>query len=771
MAEVVVRGKKRRTDRWMQTETRRLYRLTAAQIRTGLRYALEMSPGFLLAFADVLSIPSGLHAAYITALSACGKNNKPPLLGGAAALVMRLLWGLAPRWELLITLALLLFAPLIVYGRSTAVLMGFTAASLLPAAIVGCMSTTAIEMVLGIAVLPVSALSAPLMYRAIKALTGKRHIESIEERVSVGYLAAMLLCGGSRMLVLGINIGALLAGALVLLMALYLGVGAGAVTGMIAGVVLAMQGLPLTLAVSLSLGGFLAGMAHALGRRNITCAAFGMGCFLAMLLSGSAGVGCGAAVLAAAIGIALLPRQAVERGQLFFRRFLNDLPAPGDAYAACALAAWEKTVEAMALAVPAPTSTEGERTPEWWQQKLCEGCPELAQCGCIMSELGCKKAELVWACREASEEIWHDALEELRGFGCQRLYHLRQSMEYLRMEDTALQRSVRRASDQRDMLVTHLTAMAGAARRFAMLSAGESWWDDMSARRIRKELAELAMPMRLSYVRRVQGHIQAAFELQYITGARKQAEDLCTLTENVLDTPMQVMRIDMDRVQLAERPLMQAEVGIAAESITGGQTCGDTLWSGVLQDGRFMATLSDGMGHGDQAALESQQTVELLRLCLEAGYTRAQALTAVNGMMLLAGRGERFSTVDLLTIDLWSGQAALDKLGAAGSWLWQRDTLTHMTGDALPLGILENVESRASYMHLSAGDMLILMTDGVEDAFRSKGDLEEAIRAAVAEDPEVAANQLLQAAFDADEEERRDDQTVLVIRLGKSEVV
>ncbi len=769
MAEMVLRQRKRRKDRWLHPAKRHFTVQTAWK---ALRVAVEAAPGFLLVFAEVLGIPSGLHVAYIAALAAADRDFKRPLAGSVLALVMRLVWGLPIGWDLAVTLALTPLAPMVVYGRNTAVLMGFTAALMLPTVVAGFLASTASMLMLSWAAVPLAALSAPVMYRAIKALQGTRHIEAMEERVAVGYLAAALLCGGARML-LGVNVGVTMAAVLVLMAGLYLGVGAGCVTGLMAGVVLSLQGLPLSLAVALSLGGFLAGMAQSIGRRWLTCAAFAMGAMLTLIISASTGYGCAPAVLLSALAIAVLPRTVIERGQLFFRRFLNNQPAPGDAYAACSLAAWEKTVDAMALAVPSPMDAETFRTPEWWQEKLCEGCPELTSCGCMLSELGVRKAETVWACRHSADEVWQGALEELRGLGCQRLYHLRQSMVYLRMEDAAAQTVIRRACDQRDMLVTHLTAMAGAARRFAMLSSGENWWDDMSARRIRRALAETAAPVRLSYVRRVQGHVQAAFELTYITGARKQAEELCRVTASVLDVPMRVARIDEDRIQLAECPLLAIEAGIASAPTSTLQAenapCGDTAWTGLLQDGRYLAALSDGMGHGERAALASRQTVELLRLCLDAGYTRPQTLTAVNGMMLLAGQGERFSTVDLLTIDLWSGQASLDKLGAAGSWLVQGTSLTRLTGNALPLGILENIESRADHLHLAEDDVLLLLTDGLEEAFPSKAAVEAAIWACLEEDtPAAAASALLAAAAEADEGQRRDDQTAVVLVVRKA---
>ena len=135
------------------------------------------------------------------------------------------------------------------------------------------------------------------------------------------------------------------------------------------------------------------------------------------------------------------------------------------------------------------------------------------------------------------------------------------------------------------------------------------------------------------------------------------------------------------------------------------------------------------------------------------------------GMMLLAGQGERVTTVDLFLLDLWTGKASLDKLGAAGSYLMQAEGLSLLGGDALPLGILENVESGEKLMQLHQGDTLILLSDGVEDAYENRQSMEETIRDALTlESAQDAANAILTGAQSGDTAPA-DDQTVLVLRL------
>ena len=107
----------------------------------------------------------------------------------------------------------------------------------------------------------------------------------------------------------------------------------------------------------------------------------------------------------------------------------------------------------------------------------------------------------------------------------------------------------------------------------------------------------------------------------------------------------------------------------------------------------------------------------------------------------------------------------IDKLGAAGSYLMQAEGLSLLGGDALPLGILENVESGEKLMQLHQGDTLILLSDGVEDAYENRQAMEETIRDALTlETAQDAANAILTGAQSGDTAPA-DDQTVLVLRL------
>lgn len=727
---------------------------------------LRMAPGFFLAYAELLDMPSGLHVAYLAALSAVGQPLGWTMAGCGLAFAMRFVWGIPPHVEVMASCMVCAAAGKLVRGRGNLAVCLLTGCSLLPLPVVAWLTGTARDAVLAFGSVAVSVLSAPVMVRALASVRQKRGLDSLDARLSAVFFGCLMLAGGGRLLLFGIHVGMFAAAVACCLASLCLGASAGMLCGLVGGLALALQGVPLEGCVALAMGGFLAGMAREMDRRYLTCAAFALGATLLLILSGQTGGGYLAATLSAALVTAVMPGMLLEKASLWAQRLAGLTDSPRNSYAAEALSKWEKTVQEMAEAIPDPGATTEERDGAWWQQHLCCECPDRAKCDVMTTPLALERAEALWAKRDEPTEDWQEALEMLRGLGCGRLYCLRAGMDQLREDERTRSRHIRRACEQRDMLVTHLLALSGAAKRFAVMTQGNTWWEEVSTRRVRQALNDNAVPASLLYVRKVHGHAVAAMEVHSPQEGKKLQKELTDLVSSVLQMRMFPRQVEGDRLCLAEMPAFGVRVGVAGRGAESARVNGDATCTDMLEDGRFLAILSDGMGQGQRASYESATAVKLLRLCLEAGYTRDQALCAANGMMLLETGGERFATADLLTIDLWSGQAEMDKLGAAGSWLLRGTTLVQLTGDALPVGVMERVESRCSVLRMKDGDSLVMLTDGVEDAFASKEDLESAIRRALGQpDPSTGAEYLLEQAQKAERSGRRDDMTAMVMQV------
>jgi len=175
--------------------------------------------------------------------------------------------------------------------------------------------------------------------------------------------------------------------------------------------------------------------------------------------------------------------------------------------------------------------------------------------------------------------------------------------------------------------------------------------------------------------------------------------------------------------------------------------------------------LSDGMGHGANAHVASNKTLELLLLCMEAGYSRRQAITAVNGMMLTAMEEDRFATVDLFDFSLWTGEVLSEKLGACPSWVVRGNYLKEIEGSSLPLGILENVQPTSQSFRMHSGDILIVMSDGVTDVLTRSEQMERAILDSLYIQPQRMADALLRSALLAGGGTPRDDMTVITLLM------
>ena len=99
MTEVLTREKKAAWTAW-----RSAYKSGTGRkiLRQAGRILLGAAPGFAFAFSDICGVSTGAWAAYGMAAASCGMMSYPVSLGIAAAFLMRLLWGLTTRWELLI---------------------------------------------------------------------------------------------------------------------------------------------------------------------------------------------------------------------------------------------------------------------------------------------------------------------------------------------------------------------------------------------------------------------------------------------------------------------------------------------------------------------------------------------------------------------------------------------------------------------------------------------------------------------------------------------
>ena len=168
------------------------------------------------------------------------------------------------------------------------------------------------------------------------------------------------------------------------------------------------------------------------------------------------------------------------------------------------------------------------------------------------------------------------------------------------------------------------------------------------------------------------------------------------------------MRVS-SRVRYAARRVMRT-------SASGCGICGDTV--NIFDTDRDLsyALISDGMGSGQEAAFTSGMCSLFLEKMLVAGNCPDTALRMLNSMIRQKGGGigmECSATVDLMELDLISGRAVFLKSGAAPTYVRRDDSIFRLHARTAPIGILRSVDAQRIAYDIQAGDVIIMLSDGI----------------------------------------------------------
>lgn len=141
---------------------------------------------------------------------------------------------------------------------------------------------------------------------------------------------------------------------------------------------------------------------------------------------------------------------------------------------------------------------------------------------------------------------------------------------------------------------------------------------------------------------------------------------------------------------------------------------GDYTSSCIDGKGCYYCILSDGMGSGVRARIDSAFVCGLLVKLLESGIEPESAIDLLNTSLNVKSSDESFATVDLCKVDLYSGRTTIYKAGGADSYIRVGKNVTKIKGKGLPVGICENVALSSHSFIAGENDVIILTSDGAE---------------------------------------------------------
>jgi len=227
---------------------------------------------------------------------------------------------------------------------------------------------------------------------------------------------------------------------------------------------------------------------------------------------------------------------------------------------------------------------------------------------------------------------------------------------------------------------------------------------------------------------------------------------------------------DVCILHLTEMPKFKVKKGVARLAKSGSRETGDSYSFMELKNGQTLIALSDGMGSGERARAESVATVELLEQLIESGFDKSLAVKMINSVLVLKSIEDNFSTLDICSIDLYTGKVEFAKIGAAPTFLLRNGVVSVIKSSSLPVGILKDIDMDISVKTLQENDVIVMATDGITELRpidQRREWLVELLSEMKNSGPQVAADYILQTAENLSRSVIHDDMTVLVLKVLK----
>ncbi|WP_408008888.1 stage II sporulation protein E [Pseudalkalibacillus sp. A8] len=275
------------------------------------------------------------------------------------------------------------------------------------------------------------------------------------------------------------------------------------------------------------------------------------------------------------------------------------------------------------------------------------------------------------------------------------------------------------------------------------------------------------------------GSIDIEMSIPYCNGRGESEKVIAPLLSDILDETIVVKEEECAaypngycHVVFRSSQNFVIESGMASAAKGGAWLSGDSHSTIELGAGKHAVAISDGMGNGERAHSESNETLKLLQKILQSGIDETTAIKSVNSILSLRTTDEIFSTLDLAMIDLQDATVRFLKIGSSPSFVKRGDQVRMIEASNLPMGIIEDFDVDVVSDQLKPGDYLIMMSDGIYEGPKNVENkdawIKRKIREINSDDPQIIADLLLEEVIRADYGQIEDDMTVVVTKVNRN---
>lgn len=246
---------------------------------------------------------------------------------------------------------------------------------------------------------------------------------------------------------------------------------------------------------------------------------------------------------------------------------------------------------------------------------------------------------------------------------------------------------------------------------------------------------------------------------------------LTSTISNAVGRPVALVEkanITEDKVYLSFKKSANYDAVFGVRQVTkdGSDKCGDTHSVTRIREDKFLVAVSDGMGSGKKAEAVSATSLSLIESFYKAGLSGNLILNTVNKLLAI-NTEDTFTALDVSIIDLKTCTADFIKYGAPYGFIISDAGIKIVESNTLPIGILEELKPSVCQAQLNDGDMLLLISDGVADAFNSSSEIIDFLKTVPAKNPQTLADDIVSNAIKRNNNSKPDDMTALCVRIYK----
>ena len=654
----------------------------------------------------------------------------------------------------------------------------------------------AYEMLLGLFESIVGFVMVYVFTRSVDVLWDikKRQVLSGEEMICLCVFLSLTVIGFWNISVLGFSLRNILTVFLTLLLAYIGGAGTGAAVGITTGFMLSLASVPDPAFMgNLAICGLMAGTFRELGRPGTGDAFLLANILMTFYINRSTYVILPFGELAAGvILLLLLPQKSIE----YLKRFISPGLARGDDRQNYGKRVQELTVARLqefaqvfrhlskvfgriSERTSSPGQEELSQLFEMVADRVCKGCPLQRSCwerDFYQTYTGI--FEMLSACEEKGF-IEQKDLPAAMARRCLNSKNLVEDLNVIYQTYRSNWTWKQKMNDCRQLVADQLEGVGHVVTELAAELDMDIRFRGGLEDAIRLELDKNGISVKdVIVLEKPGGKTQISIQKPNCGNDRECMKKIEPLVSKVMGKPMSRRHKECTRggksdcvLHLAESRKFEIITGVARKPKKDSITCGDSYSFTSVKDGKYMLAISDGMGFGARASEESSAVISLLESFLEAGFDQGITIKTINSILRLRSREEMFATADLCIMDLVEGEAEFIKIGGVSSFIRRSDKIEIIRQPALPMGILEDVVSENIIVPIHDEDMVVMVTDGITDAFSAIGDGEQGLADFIATlqttNPQELAELIMEEALFHSDGAAADDMTVMAGRVWK----